>query len=82
MAESRARQVPYRHHMKRGQTVVFGVASVAGVVTAAVAALTIWLLLAQPLSVASAINTGDLPALVRALTAAIGDALGSLLRYL
>ena len=61
---------------------VFGVASVAGVVTAAVAALTIWLLLAQPLSVASAINTGDLPALVRALTAAIGDALGSLLRYL
>ena len=61
---------------------VFGVASVAGVVTAAVAALTIWLLLAQPLSVASAINTGDVPALVRALAAAIGDALGSLRRYL
>ena len=61
---------------------VFGVASVAGVVTAAVAALTIWLLLAQPLSVASAVNTGDMPALVRALAAAIGDALGSLLRYL
>ena len=61
---------------------VFGVASVAGMVTAALAAMTIWLLLAQPLSVASAVNTGDTAALARALAAVLTDALGSLLRYL
>jgi hypothetical protein len=68
--------------MKRGQTMVFSVASVAGVLVGAVAAMTIWLLLAQPLSVANAVNTGDTSTLVRALAAALTDALGSLLRYL
>jgi hypothetical protein len=68
--------------MKRGQTMVFSVASVAGVLVGGVAAMTIWLLLAQPLSVANAVNTGDTSTLVRALAAALTDALGSLLRYL
>jgi hypothetical protein len=68
--------------MKRGQTMVFGVASVAGMVTAALAAMTIWLLLAQPLSVANAVSTGDMASLVRDLAAVVTDALGSLLRYL
>jgi hypothetical protein len=68
--------------MKRGQTMVFGVASVAGMVTAALAAMTIWLLLAQPLSVANAVSTGDMATLVRDLAAVVTDALGSLLRYL
>jgi hypothetical protein len=68
--------------MKRGQTMVFSVASVAGVLVAGVAAMTIWLLLAQPLSVANAVNTGDTATLVRALAAALTDAIGSLLRYL
>ena len=67
--------------MKRGQTMVFSVASVAGVLVAGVAAMTIWLLLAQPLSVANAVNTGDTSSLVRALAAALTDAIGSLLRY-
>ena len=61
---------------------VFGVASVAGMVTAALAAMTIWLLLAQPLSVANAVSTGDMASLVRELAAVVTDALGSLLRYL
>ena len=61
---------------------VFSVASVAGVLVAGVAAMTIWLLLAQPLSVANAVNTGDTSTLVRALAAALTDVLGSLLRYL
>lgn len=61
---------------------VFGVASVAGMVTAALAAMTIWLLLAQPLSVANAVSTGDMATLVRDLAAVVTDALGSLLRYL
>ena len=68
--------------MKRGQTMVFSVASVAGVLVAGVAAMTIWLLLAQPLSVANAVNTGDTSTLVRALAGALTDAIGSLLRYL
>jgi hypothetical protein len=68
--------------MKRGQTMVFSVASVAGVLVAGVAAMTIWLLLAQPLSIANAVNTGDTSTLVRALAAALTDAIGSLLRYL
>ena len=67
--------------MKRGQTMVFSVASVAGVLVAGVAAMTIWLLLAQPLSVANAVNTGDTSTLVRALAAALTDVLGSLLQY-
>ena len=45
---------------------VLGVASVAGMVTAALAAMTIWLLLAQPLRVVNAVNTGDLPTLAAA----------------
>jgi hypothetical protein len=68
--------------MKRGQTMVFSVASVAGVLVAGVAAMTIWLLLAQPLNMANAINTGDTSTLVRALAAALTNAIGSLLRYL
>jgi hypothetical protein len=68
--------------MKRGQTMVFSVASVAGVLLAGVAGMTIWLLLAQPLSVANAVNTGDTSTLVRALAAVLTDVLGSLLRYL
>ena len=61
---------------------VFSVASVAGVLVAGVAAMTIWLLLAQPLIMANAVNTGDTSTLVRALAAALTDVLGSLLRYL
>lgn len=61
---------------------VLGVASVAGMVTAALAAMTIWLLLAQPLRVVNAVNTGDLPTLARALATVVSDALGALLQYL
>jgi hypothetical protein len=61
---------------------MFNVASVAGLLTSGVVAMTIWLLLAQPLSVANAVNTGDLSALVHALAAAIGDALAAVLQYL
>ena len=61
---------------------VFGVAGVAGVLTAGLAATIIWLLVAQPMSVATAVDAGDLPASVRALAAAITEVLGSLLRYL
>ena len=61
---------------------VFGVAGVAGLLTAGLAATIIWLLVAQPMSVATAVDTGDLPASVRALAAAITDVIGSFLRQL
>ncbi len=68
--------------MKRTQNMVFNVAGVAGILTTGVAAMSIWLLLAQPLSVATAVNSGDLPALVRALASAVGHALEAILQYL
>jgi hypothetical protein len=68
--------------MKRTDNVVFNVAGVAGILTTGVAAMSIWLLLAQPLRVATAVNSGDLPALVRALASAVGHALEAILQYL
>jgi hypothetical protein len=68
--------------MKRTDNVLLNVASVAGLLTTVVAAMSIWLLLAQPLSVANAVNTGDLSALVGALGAALGHALEAILQYL
>jgi hypothetical protein len=64
--------------MKRTDNVVFSLASVAAILTSGIAAITIWLLLAQPLSTATAVSTGDLPALLRAIV----DALGAIVRYL
>ena len=68
--------------MKRTDKMLLNVAGVAGIVTTGVAAMAIWLLLAQPLSVATAVNTGDLPALVRALASAVGDAIEAILHYI
>ena len=68
--------------MNRTDNVVFSVASILSVLTAGIAAMTIWLLLAQPLSVANAVNTGDMSALVRELGTAIGHALEAILQYL
>lgn len=68
--------------MKRTDKMLFNVAGVAGILTTGVAAMVIWLLLAQPLSVATAVNTGDLPALVRALASAVGHALEAILQYI
>jgi hypothetical protein len=67
--------------MKRAHRMVFNLASVAGVLTSLVAALTIWLLLAQPLSVTSVRTTSDLPALAQALAAVISRALSTILGY-
>ena len=68
--------------MKRTHKLMFNLAGVAGVLTSGVVAITIWLLLAQPLTVANAVSTGDLSALVRALAAAISDALDAVLWHL
>src|SRR5262245_419519 len=69
-------------NMKRTHNVVFNLASVASLLTAGVAAMTIWLLLAQPLNVANAVNTGDVSGLVRALGPVLSSALEAILKYL
>ena len=68
--------------MKHAHDTVLTVAGVAGICTAGLAALTIWLFLAQPLTVATAVTAPDLSSLVHALAAAISDALETLFRYL
>ena len=68
--------------MTRTQDMTLTVASVAGMITSGAAAMTIWLLLTQPLTVANAVNARDVAPLVQAVARAIVDALAALLRYL
>ena len=68
--------------MKPAHDTVFKVAGVAGMCTAGLAAMTIWLFLAQPLTLATAVTARDLSSLVHALAAAMRDAFEALFRYL
>ena len=58
------------------------VAALVGVVAAVVAAATIWLLLTDPVTVANAVDQGEISPLVRQLAEVIFNALASLLDYL
>jgi multidrug resistance efflux pump len=55
---------------------------VVGVVAAALAGATIWLLLTDPVTVADAVAEGEVSPLVRALAGVIYDAFRDLLKYL
>lgn len=55
---------------------------VVGVLAATIAAALIWLLVTDPVSVAETATTGDVSPIVRALGAAIYDALKDVLGYL
>ena len=55
---------------------------VVGVVAVALAGATIWLLVTQPVTVADAVAQGDVSPLVKALGAALYDALQGLFTYL
>ena len=52
------------------------------ILSAIVAAATIWLLLTDPVTVADAVDTGEISPLVRQLAGVLYDALAGLLRYL
>ena len=52
------------------------------VVAAILASATIWLLLTDPVTVADAVNEGDVSPLVRELAGAVYEALRGLLKYL
>ncbi len=52
------------------------------VVSVVLAVATVWLFLTNPVTVANAVNEGDVSPLVRDLAQAVFDALRGLLRYL
>jgi hypothetical protein len=55
---------------------------VVGVLAVALSGATIWLLVTQPVTVADAVAQGEVSPLVRALGAAIYEALQGLIKYL
>lgn len=61
---------------------VASVAVLIGVIAAVIAGATIWLLLTDPVTVANAIDEGEISPLVRQLAQVIFTALANLLNYL
>ena len=57
-------------------------AGVVGIIAAALAAATIWLIMTQPVTVADAVASGEVSPLVKALAGVIYDALQGLMKYL
>ena len=57
-------------------------AGVVGVLAAAVAAATIWLIMTQPVTVATAVAQGEVSPLVKALAGVLYNALQGLIKYL
>ena len=55
---------------------------VVGLVAAALAGATIWLLVTDPVTVADAVATGEVSPLMRALAGVLADALRDLAKYL
>jgi len=58
---------------------LFGLIAIVSVV---LAAATVWLLLTNPVTVATAVNDGEISPLVRELARVLLDALAGLLKYL
>lgn len=61
---------------------VLSIAVLVGLVCSVVAGATIWLLLTNPVTVATALETGEISPLIQQLATALYDALVSLLGYL
>jgi multidrug resistance efflux pump len=57
-------------------------AGVVGIIAAALAAATIWLIMTQPVTVADAVASGEVSPLVKALAGVLYDALQGLIKYL
>ena len=64
------------------QRIGVSLVSLVGVVTIALAGATIWLFLTNPVTVATAVQDGDVTPLVRNLAQVIFQALSGLLKYL
>lgn len=61
---------------------VISVAALVGIVAALIAGATIWLLLTDPVTVANAVDEGEISPLVRQLAEVVYNALLMLLEYL
>jgi len=62
--------------------VSIGLFGIVALVAATIAGTTIWLMLTDPITVADAVNEGNVSPLVRALAGALYDAFKGILRYL
>jgi hypothetical protein len=60
----------------------FRATGVLAVMCVVLSAATIWLVLSDPIAVATAVNTGDVSSVFNLLTRALADAFRSLVRYL
>ena len=67
---------------ERGLDRVASIAVLIGVVAAVIAGATIWLLVTDPVTVASAVNEGEISPLVERLAEVLYNAIAGLLRYL
>jgi hypothetical protein len=68
--------------LERGLDRVTSVAVLIGVLATVIAGATIWLVLTDPVTVATAVDDGEISPLVRRLAEVIYDALAGLLDYL
>ena len=75
-------QVPQEHDLERGFDRVTSVAVLIGVLATIIAGATIWLVLTDPVTVATAMDEGEISPLVRQLAEVIYNALSGLLDYL
>jgi hypothetical protein len=66
----------------RFQRLGVSVVGLVAIVSAILAAATIWLVLTEPVTVATAVNEGEVTPLVRELARVLLDALAGLLKYL
>ncbi len=73
---------PLEHDLERGFDRLTSVAVLIGIVASIMAGATIWLVLTDPVTVANALDDGDISPLVRRLAEVIYNALSGLLEYL
>ena len=78
MAEDLADSIDPEHGVER----VTSVAVLIGVVAAIMASATIWLVLTDPVTVANAVNEGEISPLVRSLAEVLMSAFSGILKYL
>ena len=75
-------QAPQEHELERGFDRVTSVAVIIGVLATIIAGATIWLVLTDPVTVANALDEGEVSPLVRQLAEVLYSALSGLLEYL
>ena len=75
-------QVPQEHDLERGFDRVTSVAVLIGVLATIIAGATIWLVLTDPVTVATALDEGEISPLVRQLAKVIYETMAGLLDYL